>query len=228
MASRARCLVLLVLVLAGASPAAAQRIASPYRFVDETQSVEVFAGWVLPDAGALELGGIAAPAFGARYGIRLNGPFTVEGAATWLPLSRAVVDTIVQPDSTFAVRDTAGMNVLLLTGALRFDLTGPRTWRGIMPYFTAIGGVAVDMSGDDEAEQGIPVEARFDFGTSFAGGLGAGLEWFATPRLTFRADARDVLWKLETPEPLLTRDLTAPDEEWVQNVIISLGASVRF
>lgn len=207
----------------------AQRIPSPYQFVEETQAVGLFAGWVLADPGALELGGIDGPTLGVRYGIRLNGPFTVEGEASYLSLSRAVVDTaLVLPDSTFAVVDTAGLDLVLLNAALRFDLTGSRTWRGFMPFFTALAGAAVDLSGDDPADQAVPVEARYDYGTSFSGGLGAGVEWFPTRRLTVRADVRDILWKVVTPEPLLGIDLRAPDEEWVQNIIISVGGSVRF
>lgn len=228
MASRVRLLAVLALLGPGATGLDGQGISSPYRFVDESQAVELFLGYVVPDAGSLELGAISGAALGARYGIRLNGPFTIEGGLTYLPLTRAVVDTLADEADGFAVRDTASFNVLLLTAALRFDLTGPRTWNGIMPYFAAIGGAAVDMSGDDPAEQAIPAEARLDFGTSFAGGLGVGLEWFVTPRLTVRADARDILWKLQTPEPLLSRNLTAPDEEWVQNIIVSVGASLRF
>ena len=217
----------LLLLLPGAL--SAQRISSPYEFVEETQAVGLFAGWVLADPGALELGGIDGPAFGVRYGIRVSGPFTIEGEAAYLSLSRAVVDTaLVLPDSTFAVVDTAGQSLVLLNAALRFDLTGSRTWRGLMPYVTALAGAAVDVGGDDPADQAVPVEARFDFGTSFSGGLGAGVEWFATPRLTIRADGRNMLWKVTTPEPLLGIDQQAPEEEWVQNIIISLGASVRF
>lgn len=229
MAFRALLTATSALLLLLPAPLMGQRISSPYEFVEENQAVGLFAGWVLADPGALELGGIDGPTFGVRYGIRLSGPFSVEGEASYLSLTRAVVDTaLILPDSTFAVRDTAGLGLVLLNAALRFDLTGPRTWHGLMPYVTALVGAVVDIGGDDEADRSVPVETRFDFGTSFSGGLGAGVEWFATRRVTVRADARDILWQVDTPEPLLAIDARAPDKEWVQNIIISVGAAVRF
>lgn len=211
-----------------AVPCRAQRIVSPYRFVEESQAVGAFAGYVGTDRGSLGLGPKSGFAAGARYSIRLNGPFTLEAEFGYLPTDRDVVglDTLAT-DTVPAVRGEAAVSLLLLTGALRFNLTGPRTYRGLQPYVLFAGGAAVDLSGEEGAGD-LPANARFDFGTSFAGQVGAGLEWFVARRVALRADGRLFLWQLEAPPALLVHRPEVPDREWVQNLAGSLGLSVHF
>src|SRR5690606_2531270 len=115
-----------------ATPAAGQTIRSPYRHLEHSQAGGLFVGYVVTDRGSLELGPGSAPVFGARYGIRLSGPFTVEGEAAFVPTSRRVVDleTDEEGDTHMPVRlRNADISLLVLSGALRFNLTGPRTYR---------------------------------------------------------------------------------------------------
>ena len=81
---------------------------------------------------------------------------------------------------------------------------------------------------DIEAE--MPANARFDFGTSFAGQLGAGVEWFPSERIGVRLDARNLLWRLQVPDAFfLTENGRAlPASEWEQNYLVSAGISVHF
>jgi hypothetical protein len=71
---------------------------------------------------------------------------------------------------------------------------------------------------------------RFNFGTSFAGQLGAGVEWYLAPRWSVRADARAALWKLTHPTAfrLGERGALVPPDEWENNTLLSAGISMHF
>lgn len=216
------------LVLAGTRPAAAQRIPSPYRFVDETQSAGAFIGYIWTDRGTVDLGPESGPVFGGRYSIRLSGPFTLEGEALLFPTSRAVIGLEEVAGDTIPTQvGEADLTLLGLSGGLRFNLTGPRTYRNLMPYLLFSAGAAIPLAEDTDANAELPAEERYRFGTSFAGQVGGGLEWFTSRRLALRSDARVLFWRLKAPDAfVLTQDISR--EEWVQNYTVSVGASYRF
>lgn len=213
-----------------AAPAAGQTIRSPYRYLEETQTGSLFAGYIAADRGSLELGPGSGPAFGARYSIRIGGPFNVEGEAAFMPTSRHVVgleEDESDPDAVpVPVRlGDADLSLLLLTASLRFNLTGPRTYLGLQPYLIAGGGAAIGVS--DEETTNLDPDERFDFGTSFAGQLGGGVEWFAMPRLAFRLDGRVLFWQLDNPTAFAQLG-NVSSEEWVQNFYFSAGVAIHF
>lgn len=211
-----------------ATPAAGQTIRSPYRHLEHSQAGGLFLGYVVTDRGSLELGPGSAPVFGARYGIRLSGPFTVEGEAAFVPTSRRVVDleTDEEGDTHMPVRlRNADISLLVLSGALRFNLTGPRTYRNVQPYLLAGAGAAISVA--DEKTPDLDPDVRFGFGTSFAGQLGGGIEWFAMPRLSLRLDGRLLFWELDNPRAF-TSIGDVSSEEWVQNFYFSVGAAIHF
>lgn len=222
----------LIPVLAGLAVTAdaltAQTIRSPYRHVDERQAVGFFGGYIFTDRGELELGPESGLAFGARYSIRLGGsPFSAEANVGLFPTTRVVFDT-VGVDLPLAEVGEADLTLLLADASLRFDLTGPRTYYGFMPFVLAGGGLAAALSEDDDADSDLAADARFRFGTRFAGHVGAGFEWFALPRLSLRAEAKDMFWKLRTPHAFARQNLDVSGSEWVQNFLLSLGLVYRF
>lgn len=218
-------------LLVSAGTATAQTITSPYRYVDERQSVSVYGGYLITDQGDLELGPESGPVGGARYSIRLGGPFHAEARAMYFPTTRLVRDTSAVEDELLTVGE-ADISLLTLEASLRFNLTGPRTYYNLMPYFLVGGGAALAVSNDRSVEDAaeIGAEARFDFGTRFAGHVGAGIEWFVTRRVAIRGEARDVFWKLPTPDGIRSflQPLNVPESEWVQNFEFSLGAAFHF
>lgn len=232
MSQRLRC-ILATLCVFGAvlspSDARAQSIDSPYRFVETSQSLGLFGGYAFTGEGNLELGPQSAPIFGARFNIRVSGPFSAEGAVSWLQTKRTVWDTI-PADTSLRVLGEADMSVLSVTAAMRFDLTGPRTWHRLQPYVALGGGVAFDLAGDADVEATMPEDVRFDFGTRFLGVVGGGVEAHVSRRITASFDARTQLWKLNTPEPFLFGEpgLYRPPDEWTQNLILSGSVQFRF
>jgi Outer membrane protein beta-barrel domain len=209
--------------------AASQTIPSPYRFLETSQSVGATGGYVLTSDGALQLGPASAAYFGGRYNIRISGPFSAEGELAFMPSTRMVWDTVAG-DTTREVIGEADMSLLVAKAGLRFNLTGPRTWRSLQPFVLVGGGIAIDIAGDSPAEEDLPEDMRFDFGTSFAGHIGGGVELFLSDGLSLRADARNVLWKINTPEGFLANDRgrLLPGDEWSQNFLLSAGIAIHF
>jgi opacity protein-like surface antigen len=225
---RIRCLLVVAALgaLSAARPAAAQVIPSPYRHVETKQSLNLFGGYPLTDEGKLELGPRSRALAGLRYTIRLGGPFSAEASATYFPSTRAVYDTVPAASGARRFVGDANLDLAMAAASLRFDLTGPRTYHNLMPYLLFGGGVAFDASRNQAIDAEVKPDVRFDFGTRFAGHVGAGIEWFATRRVGLRADARDVFWKLRTPKAFLTPD--TPESQWVQNFAFSLGLAYYF
>lgn len=223
-----RCL--LAVLAFGPVPAAhAQRVESPYRFIDASQEGGAFVAYVAADKGAVGLGATSGPAFGARYTIRISGPFMLDVEGMYFPTERAVLDTVVV-DSAFRSIGTARQQLVIGTAALRLNLTGNRTWHGFIPFVAFGGGGVLEAGSDDEDFEVTPVDAKAEFGTSFAGSLGAGFQYFPSERLSIRVDGRNLLWKVETPAALRRGNLgaTMPADEWLQNLTASVGVSIHF
>ena len=224
-------LIIGALLLAAVSGAEAQRINTPYRFFEETQAAGIFVMPISPDKGAIGLGPDKGTAFGARYHIRMSGPFFIEGELLYFPTTRAVLDTAVV-DSAFERVGEAKTAIALGQASLRFNITGQRTWNRLLPFVLLGVGIAAEVRDDDAAEEDVASEARFDFGTTFAGQIGAGIEFFPVDRLAVRIDARNLLWQLKTPEGLAARGSlvgrTLAENEWANNLAASIGVSIHF
>jgi len=208
---------------------AAQTIESAYRFLDTRQSVSAFGGHLATNPGAIDLGPGSGTIFGVRYDLGMAGPFVLEGELGWITATRAVQDTVPE-DTTRMTVGEADFRAITASVALRFDITGPRTWHGILPYVLFGLGFTKDLASESDAEKALPADLRFRFGSRFTASMAGGLEWLATSRVGVRFDVHNMLWKIKTPGPLLFGDraLSLPSSEWTQNVALSAGVSVRF
>ena len=223
----------LALALAGLAwpgQASAQSINSAYRFLNTKQAFTGFAGYLATGRGSLELGPESGLIYGLRYDISISGPFVIEGDFSYFSRTRAVWDT-VPGDTTRRTVGDADFTTFLVNASLRFNLTGPRTWHGLLPYVLFGLGVAIDGSSASAAETNLAADARFDFGTSFMGVLGGGMEAKLSDRFGLRLDARNLLWKLKTPTAFLVKGDQArllPGDEWAQNLALTGGLVFRF
>jgi hypothetical protein len=220
-------LFLVLACVADASAVAAQHIDSPYRYIDTSQSAGPFVGYVLTQPGHEKLGPQSAPAFGARYDIRLSGPLLAEAQVAYIPTTRAVHDTVFQGTNRRTL-GTANMRLVMVDLDFRFNLTGARTWHELAPFVLAGGGIAFDMQGATALDNSVTSDQRYKFGTTFAGILGVGSEWYMTKKIGVRADARTALWKLTTPSAFLIRNPLISATQWTQNVLLSGQLSYHF
>ncbi len=227
---RTATVALALTMIAIAGPAAAQRITTPYAFLDRSQELAVFAGYLGSETGHVGpgLGVEAAPIFGVRYAIRLTGPFNFEADAFAMPTSRAVVDTTTQDGATapFAA-GSEDVTLAVVNAGLRFDLTGPRTFHRLLPYFAAgVGAVVRAKTSTPDVE--VDPTLQYRPGTRFAANLGAGIEWIPSPSLGIRVDARNYLWRVKTPAGFLTASSDVPATEWLSHFGVSVGLTYRF
>lgn len=188
-----------------------------------------FFAHIKTDLGAVGLGHKSGNGYGGRFGIALSGPFTIDVEGLYFPSSHAVLDTLVV-DSAYKQIGTAKSDLLMTTAALRFNLTGGRTWHRVLPFLSFGGGGIFEVSKDKAAIETAPLNARYNFGTSFAGLIGAGIEVFPTDRLAIRVDGRNMLWKVKTPVALAGGSIgtSLPATEWVHNIALSAGVAIHF
>ena len=237
--NRLALLLLLSALLAGAGDLGAQQqIPSPYRWVDRTQGLGAFAGYLFTNPTLninpreeAEFGPQAAPIAGLQYRGRLTGPLDGVVSVGFSPSERKIIVSDVQADSAQVnPTETGGMAdtpLLLAEAGLRLNLTGPRTWRGLQPYAIATGGVVTWLKGTSDAEDDVTENERFDFGPSIAVGLRLGTEWYPTRRVSVNVEVSDRLWQLDVPQGFrLGAD--AVESEWKNNYGVSVGASYHF
>jgi hypothetical protein len=215
--------------VAAADSATAQEIRSPFEFVDERHAAGFFYGYAFADEGAVGLASEPGSLYGGRYLFRVGGPITLAAEVGYFPSTRTVFD--LSDDEEEPVREVVGqgeLNLLLVNAGIRFDVTGPRTYHGLMPYVLVMGGGAFDLADAPALEADIAAQNRFDFGSAFTGVFAIGTDYFIGPRLAILLEARQALWKVETPEPFVLADTDLPQEEWVGGPTLVVGAMLRF
>lgn len=222
----------LLLALAAAVPrgADAQRISSPYAFIQGTHTAAVVVGTIGEAKGDLGLGPGGGTLVAARYGIELRGPLAVDVHGFFVSTNR----TVFAPVAETGLVEIGPARTLLtgLEARLRFTVTGRRTWYRTAPFVVLGGGIVGDLAGPPAIEAEVAPEAHFNFGPSFVGVAGTGIRIVASDRIEFRGEVNYRLWKLGTPVAFrdLDENLEAPlpEQEWVGPVAFVLEASYGF
>ncbi len=210
-------------------PAFAQTIPSPYRYIETGQEAGIFIGYLGMGRGQLDLGPGDGPLLGARYGVEVGGPFSIEGVASYFPATRYVMDPRrVEGDRMVGEAQT---HMVMADARIKFSLLGRRLWNGVGPYVLAGAGLAFDAAGEQPEEEDLLPDDRFGFGWKFLGLLGAGGRWLPSDRWAFRGDFTLNLWKIDTPDGYFEEDRgleSAPEGEWVSGIGFALGVAFRF
>jgi hypothetical protein len=217
--------------LFSAQGALGQSIPSPYRFIENRHEAGPVAGFASPGTGRFGYGPAPGPSLGLRYGIRLGGPFSLDGVAGYLHTTRDVVDPSRAEGRRVVGEVDTGIATLDLR--LRFSLTGDRTWHGLNPFVFMGAGGAFDVKGESEVEaELLELENdRFRFRPTFSGLLGWGIAWYPSERLMLRADASLLMWRLRTPPGFRAPERNiegVAEKEWVSGPSFTLGAAIRF
>jgi hypothetical protein len=222
---------------AGAAPAAAQHIGSPYRFVEPRQDLGPYLAYMFADQGSARLGPKSGPLIGAQYAIRLSQPIQIGANLAYFPAEREVTD--ISSENPPQVVGTESLNLLLASARVLFTLTGSRTWHHLMPYFIGGVGIALDVTGSISCvgEEGPPdcqlaPDERFDFGTSLLLQFGVGTALIISDRLGARISVEDDIWTLDTPsgyfDPSVEIDRVPPDSDWTNNIQVTVILSYWF
>jgi hypothetical protein len=235
--SRTAPLLVLALLL-GTGTAAAQTIPSPYEHIEQTQRAGAFVGYLflspqlnVNDTLAIGVAPRSAPVVGVHYGVRVSGPIDFRTSLSVSPSSRDLWTVDFSPDSVIATPRALGESVaatlVMLDAGLRLGLTGPRTWNGFAPYIGASGGLVADVRGTFAAEEGIPEQALYRLGPSFALRANLGTDWFLAPRTSLHAELQGNLWRLSTPTGFAPLRATTRSE-WNPGAAVKVGAAIHF
>jgi hypothetical protein len=224
-------------LVGGASGLGAQTIPSPIRYVEQKHSIGVSAGYLATSPAVeindtqIELGPQSAPLVSAHYNIRFGGPLSGEVRVGFSPTERKVYAPTTESNPALFVPvevGTTDASLLMADAGLVFHLTGPRTWNRLAPYLIGSGGLMSDLNRSSDLEANIAEGAQYDFGPSFALGLGIGTDWFPTRRLSVRVEGRDRLWQIEAPPGFANPAGERTISEWTHNFSVTLGAALHF
>ena len=161
---------------------------------------------------------------GIRYEVGVGGPAQIVARIAGVNSERRVVDPL-QPQST---RDLGVRSwpLYLVDVGMSINLTGQRSYRGMVPVIYTGLGVATDL--DKKAD-----EDPFNLGTTFAFSLAGGLRFVPGGRIQVRADAGTYFYQVKYPTAYYsatsdqTSVLDANQEKnfWKRNLGFTLGVS---
>jgi opacity protein-like surface antigen len=218
----------LALVLA-ASPAAAQTVQSPYRFIEAGQEMGLFAGFHDPGRGQFDLNPGGGLLVGARYAIEAVGPIAVEGVGSYMRGTRRVVDPRL-PESERVIGESPE-ELFFLDVRLRMSMTGRRTWHGFTPHILVGIGLAVTTRTAGPFDALLRPQDRFSFGTKFTPSIGGGVRYYVNDGWMLRADGVLNLYRIDTPTGFFDSGFGfegLPEREWIGEKGLSLGLSYVF
>ncbi|MEO5590349.1 MAG: hypothetical protein ABIS03_12240 [Gemmatimonadaceae bacterium] len=224
-------LVSAIVFLLSAGTAAAQGIdvgysppSSPFRDLEFKHELTAFGGYYFAGKDPAGVAPMSGPMEGLRYEIVIGGPIQFVARAARVNSDRRVINPL-EPQVT---RDLGirSWPVYLTDLGFSVNLTGQRSWRGVVPAIYAGVGLASDL---DKKVEGDP----FNLGTTFAFSFAGGLRFVPGGRFQVRADAGTSIYKLKYPTTYFvnTSDNTAvlnpaqAKEFWKRNFGLTLGAS---
>ena len=219
-----------VLALAAALPAGAQvgypPEKSPFVDLEYKQDVTVFSGWYGASKDPAGTANRSGPLVGVRYDVRLGGPAALTSRFAYVHSERAILD----PTKTAAAKVVRNQQwpLYLIDVGLALNLTGSKSYRGLVPVTNFGLGVAADWKKPDKN--------GYSLGTTFAISMGGGLRWIRSERLQLRVDVTDYLYSIGYPTSFFTaasdgsRVLPADHSQsvWKHNAAFTLGASYMF
>ena len=196
---------------------------SPFRDAPYRQELTTYSGWYNGAEGSVGVGPQAGPIVGLRYEIRIGGPAYFSVHAGHAFSKRDVIDPLNPPATRHLGQKD--VSLLLADAGITLNLTGQKSWHGIVP-FTRFGvGVAANLG--SRADPG-----NFAIGTPFALVAGTGIRWATAGRWQLRLDVSDHLFRLTYPSTYSSIPqgggapvLTNKNSEWKHNGVFTLGAS---
>jgi hypothetical protein len=200
---------------------------SPYHDLRARQAASIVGGFLRGERGTPRAGPSDGPLVGIRYDRQVGAATEVVVGLAGARLERFVIDPALPPETraTGPIRN----DLIFMEAGASLLLTGRKTWRGFQPYVGAMLGVAF--------ETDITGAGEFNFGTRLALTPHAGIKWFPVQAIAFRAEVRDVIWRLRYPDswfasvggvaPVLN-PATDKSAEWLHHPTFALSLGYTF
>ena len=197
---------------------------SPFRDLEYKHEVTLFGGYYTAAKDPAGVAPQSAPMEGIRYELLVGGP-----AQFVVRLARVNSDRrLIDPLEPRASRELGVQSWPLYLTDLGFslNLTGQRSWHGIVPVVSGGLGIASDLDKKDDNDD-------FNVGTTFAFSFGAGVRIVPGGRFQLRADAGTWIYKYKYPTTYYatTSDNTSvldqdqAKEFYKRNLGLTVGAS---
>ena len=197
---------------------------SPYRDLEYHSEFTVFGGWFRGANDPVGVAPRAGPIGGIRYEIGVGGPAQLFVRAARANSERNVVD----PTKPAATRNLGSQAwpVYIADLGLSVNLTGQRSYHGIVPVTYAGVGIATDAGKKVAADP-------YTLGTTFAISFGGGVRIVPGGRFQVRADAGTYMYQIKYPAAyyINASDNTAvlgasqTKNFWKRNGVYTLGLS---
>lgn len=201
---------------------------SPYVDLRRTKGPIFLTGWLGGQHGRVQVGHANGLTYTAGFELPVSGPLSVVSTVSWARTERFVVN----PFRDDSVRTTGPVDddLILVDLGLRFNLTGGKTWHGLLLYVSGSTGIAFGNGSP-------PDSGSYRFSKKMTFTPGAGLRFYASRKLSVLVDGRMVAWRLSYP-PDYFRVASAdgipvlntgdPDVEWTVHPWISIGLGWNF
>lgn len=198
--------------------------ASPYRDLEYHQELTAFGGWFNAAEEPANVAPRAAGIAGIRYEIGVGGPmqFVARFAKTFS--ERNVID----PTKPAATRNLGSESWPVYFGdfGLSLNLTGQRSWHGVVPVTYLGAGLASDLGKKEDADP-------YRLGTTFAISYSAGLRFVPGGRFQVRADVGSYMYQIKYPAAYYIKasdntqvlDDSQSKNFWKRNGTYTLGLS---
>lgn len=194
MGTRVRLAVVLLLALAGATPAAGQvghdPHSTPYRDVAKGHTITAIGGYLSGDGGRFGIAPHNGPFGGIRYEIRNSSTLAMALQVIYGDFDRLIVDPFVPRVNR--VSGPVKQSVTFTEASIQFNVTGGKSWHRLAPFLGATIGLSFPSSTPQDT-------SGFELGHKATLAPGAGFRLFLTSRVHLRAEARLVFWKLNYP-----------------------------
>ena len=231
MTARVAVLPALLALLAAAAPREALAqvgyppAASPFRDLLYRQSVDVEAGYFLPQRDRAGVAPRSGPTLGVRYAFQFSNPLIINVRVATASTERRVIDPAAAPEDR--VVGTERAQLMMADVNIGLAMTGFRSWHGIVPEATVGGGFVSNFKGADPG--------GYRFGAPFALTLSGGARWVPGGRWQVRADVTDRLYKIAYPQSYYQTTggeavLGARESNslWTHNPSITIGIGYLF
>jgi len=197
---------------------------SPFRDLEFKHEATVFGGYLATGGDPAGVAPRGGPIAGIRYEVVVGGP-----AQLVVRVAQAMTDrTVVDPTLPLATRNlgTRSWPIYLADAGISLNVTGQRTFHGIVPVLYGGLGVASD-AGKKVAED------PYRLGTTFAISAVGGLRYVPGGRFQMRADVGTYFYQIKYPTAYYVQssDNTAVLEDsqarnfWKSNPAFTLGVS---
>jgi hypothetical protein len=221
--------VVAAIVVTGAPPAWGQvgypPERSPFRDLEYRQELSLYSGYYQAQLDPEGISPQSGPLVGVRYELRIGGPMQLSVRMARVSSERTIIDPgLAEEARAVATRD---LGLYLVDAGFTFNLTGQKSWHGLVPLLSAGGGIVSDFKGTRDV-------GGFRIGTPFAISLGGGVRWVPSGPYQVRLDVLSYWYEIRYPSTYFTATppnspvRTGSQSVWTRNLAFTLGASYQF